>query len=320
MRSWSFPGNTSDQNLVARIKDDLGSWQLCKVVMVMDSGFNSKKNRDIIRAAEGDFIIGEKLRLGPKARQVQVLATPGRYKELPGGLRIKDVTAAGGTGFGGKDDGDVRRFIIVHNPEAAERDAAKRVDIVRETERRIANLPASKGSTKHTKAVCSLTSNKTFGRYIKELKDGRLIIDKQKIARDERLDGKYLISTNNTDLPAEDIASGYKQLYEIERLNRDLKHTVDVRPVYHHKEDRIRAHVTLCWLALLLIRVAETNTGSSWLQIKRSMRQLFACEISTNAGSITQSTELTPAMKSVLDANNTAPPPRIMAIKPDRAA
>jgi len=61
----------------------------------------------------------------------------------------------------------------------------------------------------------------------------------------------------------EDVVLGYKQLFEIERVNRDLKHTIDVRPVYHRKEERIKAHVLLCWLALLLIRVAENESQES---------------------------------------------------------
>ena len=63
-------------------------------------------------------------------------------------------------------------------------------------------------------------------------------------------------------LPAEDIALGYKQLLEVERGWRDMKTTLDLRPVFHRREDRIRAHVLLCWLALLLARIVETQAGT----------------------------------------------------------
>jgi transposase len=56
---------------------------------------------------------------------------------------------------------------------------------------------------------------------------------------------------------------GDKHLLEAERAFRDLKTTLELRPVYHHLERRIRAHVLLCWLALLLVRVAERQTASS---------------------------------------------------------
>ena len=69
-------------------------------------------------------------------------------------------------------------------------------------------------------------------------------------------------------MSAEDIALGYKQLLEVERGWRDMKQILDLRPVYHRREDRVRAHVLLCWLALLLIRVAETSTGQTWNRLR----------------------------------------------------
>ncbi len=72
-------------------------------------------------------------------------------------------------------------------------------------------------------------------------------------------------------MTAEDIAAGYKQLLEVERGWRDMKAVLDLRPVYHRLEDRIRAHVLLCWLALLLIRVAENHAGQTWPAMRREL-------------------------------------------------
>ena len=71
-----------------------------------------------------------------------------------------------------------------------------------------------------------------------------------KITAEERLDGKFLLSTSDPDLSAEDVALGYKNLLEAERGFRDLKTTLELRPVFHRLEHRIRAHVLLSWLAL----------------------------------------------------------------------
>lgn len=75
-------------------------------------------------------------------------------------------------------------------------------------------------------------------------------MDKAKIALEAKLDGKYLISTSDEYLSTEDVGLGYKQLHEIKRVNRDLKHTVGVRLAHHRRGDRIKVHVLLCWLAL----------------------------------------------------------------------
>jgi hypothetical protein len=86
--------------------------------------------------------------------------------------------------------------------------------------------------------------------------------------------GTYLLSSSDKNLSAEDIALGYKQLMEVERAFRMLKTTVSLRPIYHSKDERIRSHVLLCWLALLLVRIAETKTDLSWPRIRRQTQQL----------------------------------------------
>ena len=131
---------------------------------------------------------------------------------------------------------------------------------------------------------------------------------------------KYLISTNDDHLSVEDVALGYKQLHEIERVNRDFKHTVDVRPVYHHKRDRIKAHVLLCWLALLLIRVIENETNDTWGNLKQTLHGLMAGQHRTQSGVITQTSTPTSGMKSVLDALHLKPPKRYLELpRPNKA-
>ena len=101
-----------------------------------------------------------------------------------------------------------------------------------------------------------------LNRFLRVTPGGLLRIDAAKITADAKLDGKYLLRTSDPHLSTEDIALGYKQLLEVERGWRDMKQVLDLRPVYHRLEDRIRAHVLLCWLALLLARIVETRAGT----------------------------------------------------------
>lgn len=302
VRCWVWPGNSVDSKLVDEVKRDLNEWKLGRVVMVMDTGFNSEKNRRTLQGAGDAYILGERMRLGPNGTLPEALKRPGRYKTLESGLRIKEVVI-------NRDSVTARRFIVVHNPEQAERDKLKRDDIVQETERRLEALEQLEGKA-HTKAACDLRAHRTFGRYVRQTKGGKLKLDKTKIKQEAKLDGKYLISTSDDDLPAEDVVLGYKQLHEIERVNRDLKHTVDVRPVYHHREDRIRAHVLLCWLALLLIRVTENETQRTWHQLKQTMWPLMVAQHQTQHGIISQTNKPTNEQKTVLDALNLKAPNR----------
>ena len=89
-----------------------------------------------------------------------------------------------------------------------------------------------------------LGTKAAFKRYLRRTKSGKLRVDKAAIAREAHLDGKFLLRTDDESLSAADIALGYKSLYEAERGWRDMKRsTVNIRPVYHRREDRIRAHV-----------------------------------------------------------------------------
>ena len=160
------------------------------------------------------------------------------------------------------------------------------------------------------KAECALRDHPALGRWLRQLPSGRLVIDRAKVAAEERLDGKYLLSTTDPDLTAEDIALGYKNLLEAERGFRDLKSTLELRPVFHRLEPRIRAHVLLCWLALLLIRVAERRTGLTWRPIARELGRLHAVTLTGSAGSVVQTTELTDTQRGIYRPCEVTPPPR----------
>jgi transposase len=306
VRCWVFPGNSADVSLVEEVKRDLNAWKLGRVVLVMDTGFNSEENRRALQGAGDAYILGERLRLGPNGKLPEALSRPGRFKQLDNGLRIKEVTTKA-------DSVMSRRFVIVQNPSEAERDRIKREDIVKETERRLAELAQQQGP-QHTRAACDLRSHRTFGKYVRQTKTGKLALDKAKIKAEEKLDGKFLVSTSDSDLSAEDVALGYKQLFEIERVNRDLKHTVDVRPVYHRRRHRIEGHVLLCWLALLLIRIIENETGDTWHQIKKNFSNLQAGYHDTKHGPVVQTNPLKTEHKRVLDALHISPPARYLEI------
>ena len=107
---------------------------------------------------------------------------------------------------------------------------------------------------------------------------------------EERLDGKYLLSTSDPDLSAEDVALGYKNLLEAERGFRDLKSTIELGPVFHRLEHRIRAHILLSWLALLLIRIAERQTKQTWRSIALELQRLHLVTLTGPTGTLQQTT------------------------------
>ena len=125
-----------------------------------------------------------------------------------------------------------------------------------------------------------------------------LRIDARAIKTEENLDGKYLLRASDPKLPAEDIALGCKQLLEAERGWRDMKQVIDLRPVYHRKQERIRVHVVLCWLALLLTRVAEDTFRTTWSKLRRELNRIASGTFTGPADTFRQRTEITKAQHS----------------------
>jgi len=230
-------------------------------------------------------------------------------------LRVKEVRVG---------EGDAaKRFVICHNPAEAERERTQRDDTIRRLQAELERIQTQRDKAKttkaaeaHTRAECALRDHPALGRYLRQTPTGRLRIDRAKIAAEAKLDGKFLLSTSDPDLSAEDVALGYKNLLEAERGFRDLKATIELRPVFHRLEHRIRAHVLLSWLALLLIRVAERQTGHTWRRIALELQRLHLVTLTGPTGTIAQTTELTDTQRELLAATDVQAPPRITALQP----
>src|SRR6266566_2123578 len=207
-----------------------------------------------------------------------------RYHTVAGNLRVKEVRV---------DDGTARdRFVVRHNPEQATRDAEVRAQIVERLQGRIAGTDAL-GAKKRAELAGQLRAKPSFARFLRETPSGKLRIDRARVATDAHFDGKFLLRTSDESLTAADIAEGYKGLYEAERGWRDLKSTLDLRPVYHYKQQRIEAHVQLCWLALLILRVAEITVADTWRNIRDELERLHLVTLATAEGQVAQLSELT---------------------------
>jgi hypothetical protein len=305
VRCWALPGNTQDMTTVEMIKTDLRGWRLGRCVWVMDRGMSSEENRIVLQRGGGHYILGEKLR-DSQAAHKEALSTPGRYQKVKDNLEVKEIVVGEGERR--------RRFVLVFNPEQAEKDKAIREKTLNKIEETIKALGDPSGPG-HKKAVCALLSHRTMGRFIRQTKTGKLRINLAKVQEEEALDGKYLLSTSDDSLSAEDVALGYKQLAEVERAFRTLKTTLDLRPLYHRKEERIRAHVLLCYLALLLVRIAERETGETWDRIRAIMERCHLGEFSSKDGRVFQRTELTSDQANILNRLKITVPPEVLDVR-----
>ena len=322
VRVWCWPGNTNDHTVLPQVKDDLRGWRLHRVTWVVDRGFSSAANLAYVTRAGGHWIAGERMRDG-SADATAALARQGRYQRVRDNLRVKEVRL-------GQADA-ARRFVVCHNPTQAERDQLLRDEQVARVQAELARITrlrgkataakaagakGTKASDEHLRAECALRDHPTLGRLVRQTPGGRLVLDRAKLTAEAKLDGKFLLSTSDPDLSAEDVAVGYKNLLEAERAFRDLKTTLDLRPIYHRLEDRIRAHVLLCWLALLLVRVAERQTGTTWRQLVGELGRLHLVTLAGPEGRAQHTTRLTDPQRAIYQVLKVAPPPPVTTLDP----
>jgi hypothetical protein len=284
--------------VVEQVKDDLAGWQLNRLVWITDAGFNSADNRQTLQRGGSGFIVAERLR----SRDHEVAAArsrPGRYRTVDDDLEVKEVRVGEGV--------NSQRFIMCRNRQVAERDAAIRDRLVALLAERIAGSDRL-SKTKRAELRGRLREKPGLHRYLRVTKSGLLRVDRAKIADEEQLDGKFLLRTSDPSIDAAEVSRGYKALWEVERGFRDLKQ-LDLRPVYHRRTDRITAHVQLCWLSLLLIRVIENTVDDTWRNIAAELDRLQVVTLATDQGTVAQRSRLTARQQQILTALDLPEPP-----------
>lgn len=255
-----FPGNTSDVNTFKALLADLRNrFKVSRVIMVGDRGMVSKEVLKNIQDAGLEYIVGVRMR---KMRDIStMLSWKARYINIKPNLKVKEVKVK-----------DRVRYILCYNPESAKRDRLARENMLAKLE---AKLLTGSG-------VKSLVGNRGYRRYIKV--EGKAnIIDQEAIQQEARFDGKFLLCTNSK-LPTDQVATAYKDLWRVERAFRELKSGLDLRPVFHWKDSRVRGHIMMCFLALvlestLIKKLSDMGSKFSYREVMRDLAQLDAVQV-----------------------------------------
>jgi Transposase DDE domain len=280
VRHWVFPGNTVDVTTVAAVKSDLRGWQLSRCLFVGDAGMVSEANFRTLARGGGKYLVCMPVQSGNEVAK-SVLTRPGRFRPVAQNLHVKEVIVGSGERR--------RRYVVCHNPEEAERQRKHREEVLRELEAELDGLQYC-SSDSHTKRVCALRASGRYGRYLRQT-GHKIAINRQAVAAAERLDGKFVVHSNDDTLVPADMALGYKQLQRVEQSWRDLKSGLSLRPVYHWAPHRIHAHVAITVLALLLERVAEHACRDSWRNIRDDLKRIQLAQLLSPHGTVWQVTE-----------------------------
>jgi transposase len=297
-----WPGNTADVKsllpVVKRLRKRFGIGEVC---IVADRGMISRETIAELEDPDTNwkYILGARMRRQKEVRD-QVLGRAGTYKEVvperikakdPAPLKVKEVW-----------EGD-RRYVVCLNEEQRRKDVFDRKAIVEHLREQL------------KRGEKSLVGNKGYRKYLSVKGKERFAIDEKRIKAEARYDGKWVLRTN-LDLPAEEVALKYKQLWMVEDIFRTMKSILDTRPIYHKCTETIRGHVFCSFLALCLRkdladRLAARQSKLEWNDIMRDLVELQEMHTVFSSKSFILRSQLKGCAHKVLQAAGVAVPPTV---------
>lgn len=231
-----FEGDTYEGHTFEKALEDLKKqFSIQKVIVVADRGMLSKNNIELTAKQGYEFILGERLKSLPKSVQKKLLDKSAYTNEwvytdnTDEKINIKYTTL--------QHQG--KTIIATYSEKRAKKDKQDRDNKITTAEKLLSN-PA-------------LITKKASRFYLKSQEQSSYVLNKDKIKADEAHDGILAISTNNATLAITDILDQYKQLYKIEHTFRTFKSHLEVRPMFHWTDKRIKGHICLCYIAFTLL-------------------------------------------------------------------
>ena len=272
-----FSGNTFEGKTVEASLDKLsGRFGIRNVIIVADRGLNSKLNLKRIKDKEYDYIVASRLKGMKKGIQESILNEEGyvTVKEKAGTEEGGALDKDGGNFNSDSDynsnseegsfkykmfdyvnvvrdtDGKLynlkEKLLVTYSPSRAHHDREDRARLIEKAEKLLAKKGSINGSLK-----CG------GKKYLKETNKLNWELDKDAISKDEMFDGYYAIETSKTGMSVNDILEAHHTLWKIEESFRIMKSTMEVRPIFHWTEKRIKGHFVVCFLSFLLERTLE---------------------------------------------------------------
>lgn len=256
-----FEGNKAEvKTLLLCLEDWKKNFSIERVCFVADRAMMSDENLSALEKGGHQYIVAAKLRNLPNPL-VQEILSEKNYKT---GLVNEELA------WTGEFEYRSRRLIVSYKTARAKRDAYQRSQVIQKLKKRI----GEKGNTE------KLITNQGVKKYTRST-DSTTEIDAAKVERDSGWDGLHGVITNISDQDVVTILGRYACLWKIEESFRINKHTLSMRPIYHFKPTRIRAHIAICYLAFSLLRHMEYRVKlSQKITLNRMLDELMRVQAS----------------------------------------
>ena len=294
-----FPGNTFDGKTLEKALNNMKKrFGIRNVIIVADRGINSKLNLKSIVDNGYKYIVASRIKNLRKEIQEEIF-NPGGYQAIAdenGGIRYKIIDHLNIFKDGKSTIKLPEKLIITYSAKRAEKDKADRQRLLEKAEHLLANQS-----------------------LIKAMGDTNWALDEAALLKDQRFDGYYGIQTSDTNLDVEEILAAYHTLWKIEESFRVMKSTLEVRPIFHWTENRIKGHFVICFLAFLLERTLEfvlksSNIHASSNEIREALNAMQVMVMEVNQQKTYIKTKNTELESDILHALKITPPKNASAI------
>lgn len=251
-----FPGNTYEGGtLVEMVKDLQTQYAIKNILLVADRAMFNEENLSFMESLGIQYIVAAKLKALPKSLKSDILHAD--YNEEVIGDELHGLKE-----FEHKS----RRLVVGYSAKRAGKDAADRQRLV---DRLMKKVKGDKIKVK------DLIPNYGSKKYI-SVENGSASINQEKIKADAEWDGFHGVITNASDKTSSELLSRYRELWQIEEAFRISKHDLKMRPIFHWTENRIKAHIAICFLAFTLAkqavyRIALQQAPMSFEQIRNEL-------------------------------------------------
>jgi transposase len=266
-----FPGNTFEgktlDTVLLKLEKRFG---IRRVIIVADKGINSKINLKRITDRGYDYIFASRIKNMKKEIRQKIFKDD--YQEM-GEISYQVINYINKI----KEDNQIyelsENLLITYSPQRAQKDRADRERLIKKA-----------GSLLKNKSYINASNKRGGKKYLKSSKDVNWVLDEEAIKKDEMFDGYYAIQTSEKNLKPKDILEAYNNLWKIEESFRIMKTTLEVRPIFHWTEPRIKGHFVICFLAFLLERTLESKLKKAHLpaspqQIREALNSMNFAEV-----------------------------------------
>ncbi len=282
-----WEGNRVDATTVDEVVEDLMQrFSFRRIVFVGDRGMVSEENLAALRKRGHGYLVGLKRRRNPQLDGWLQSLDDAKWVDCPMGVNARERNSPPRTRVQEVASDDPRqRVFVIDSDERRAYEQGKRDQAMERTRvklesvrRRVAEGKLASPEKIGAAAERALRAHRGYRYYDWRLRDGAFQFFEHpvQLAREKRLEGKYVVATSEKDFTAQDAVAMYKELTEVEQSFRSLKDVLAMRPIHHRVEPRVKAHIFVAALALLIQRLLQRRLDAAGVDLsaERAMETL----------------------------------------------